>query len=300
MEQLIVETGAFIDLENPVILASGELSIYYINTEKLCPDGGKWEQFGDDHFGMIYHSTIMAREHHSFQGVIDRLSESVNSLFPIASKQPLAVSGGQRRDWLFSGPVAVRLGEQGLPHLSLYKQEEGKKDRINLIYPDGSVDDNPSLEGWYVVHVADIITKGFSAYRKENGKEKGWIPLLRERGASIEHLVAVVTREQGGELLLAEQGVIVHPFISIDKSFLNTYSTTSQTALKYKESPQEWANDYLKQNSAVRFARYFDPLGGKQERGYKFLKKYESVLKYSGGWAELKQAVEERYGIKFK
>lgn len=300
LEQLLVETGAFRDLENPVILTSGELSIYYINTEKICPDGGKWEKFGHDPFGMIYHSIIMAKEHPSFQGVIDRLSEGVNSLFPITSKQPLAVSGGQRRDWLFSGPVAVRVGEQGVPHLSLYQQEEGKKDRINAIYPDGSIDDNPSLEGWQIIHVADIITTGSSAYRKENGKEKGWIPRLKERGASIEHLVTVVSREQGGELLLAKQGVITHSLISIDERFLKTYSTNPKMALRYKKDQQGWAEEYLIKNGTTRFADYFDPQGGKQERAYKFLKRYEMVLKQSQGQKELEEVVWKKYRIRFK
>ena len=290
IEKLLVETQAFTDLEQPVILASGELGIYYVNTEKLSKDNGKWEQYGNDSLGMIYHSVITTQNNPSFKEVINQLSEGVQSLFPIKSNQKIAVSGGQRRDWIFSGPIAHQLQ---VPHISLYK--DGKVELIDT-KNGGSTIENPQLDNYKLVHVVDLITKGSSIYHSENGKEKGWVPMLRERGASIDHLVAVVTRNQDGERLMARQGVIVHPMVSIDEKFLEKYSNNPERALAYNANPHKWTCKYLEENGAAMFADYFDPQKGKQDRAFKMLDKYRTT----DGLAELESVVNQRYGIKFK
>lgn len=42
--EILVESGAFSDLNVPVVLASGKLGIYCINAEKTLGDAGKWEE----------------------------------------------------------------------------------------------------------------------------------------------------------------------------------------------------------------------------------------------------------------
>ena len=75
ISELLVETGAFTDLEKPVILASGDLGIYFINTEKLCQDGGKFKEYGNNSQAMVKHSLNMMEEHPTFKEVIDILAE---------------------------------------------------------------------------------------------------------------------------------------------------------------------------------------------------------------------------------
>ena len=116
ISELLVETGAYRDLDKPVILASGQLGIFYINTEKLCQDGGEFERYGDDSRAMMNHAIRMMGEHPSFEEVIDVLAENASRLLPKVGHR--RISGGQRRDWIFSGPVANKLS---LPHLSIYK-----------------------------------------------------------------------------------------------------------------------------------------------------------------------------------
>ena len=296
LEELLVERRVHCELEIPVILHSGELSPFYEKTERLCPDGGKWEKFADDFYAMMFHAVIMAKKDRKFKKVIDKLSKCAQAQFPIFSKEKKAIAGGERRGLLFSCPTAYQLG---IPHISLGKQKEGQKDRIEIIYPDGSIDKNPSLEGWNTVFVDDLIMKGSSAYRIEKG-EKGWIPMLREGKAKVNHYITVLTREQGGEERLLEQNVITHPLFTIDKKFLQTHSNNPERALAYKENPHKWAEDYLMENDPKRFANYFDPKGKKQDRAFKFLKQYETVLKWSSGWKELEREVYRRYRIKFK
>src|SRR3990167_6906045 len=93
--ELLVQTGAFRDLENPVVLASGELGIYYVYTENLLQDGGRFNDFGDNAREMIEHAMKMAGQNPAFGEVVDILAEKVSDLF---SDDPeacfRAVSGG--------------------------------------------------------------------------------------------------------------------------------------------------------------------------------------------------------------
>ena len=72
--KLLIKTGAFKDLDEPVILTSGELGIYYVNTEKLCMDGGKFNEFGDDSEAMSKHAFNMMKIHPEFNEVVDVLA----------------------------------------------------------------------------------------------------------------------------------------------------------------------------------------------------------------------------------
>lgn len=289
--ELLTETGAYKDLDLPVILTSGELGIYYVNTEKLVQDSGKFKEFGDNSQAMIQHAVRMTEAHPTFNEVIDTLTEKTLALFN-GNKEGRSISGGQRRDWLFSGPVAKKLG---LPHISLYK--DGK---VELVTPDGELDSSPSLKGLYDLHIVDLITEASSCYRKEDGKEKGWIPMIREGGATINSLIAVVTRLQGGEQRLAEQEVKVHPFVAINQDFASKHSKNPDRAIAYQENPTAWSEKYLRENGALAFVEAFDPAGGKLDRTTKFLQRYEAVLKESNHWTELDAEIRKRYNTQLK
>jgi len=299
ISELLLETGAYKDLDKPVILTSGELGIYYVNTEKLAQDNGEFEKYGDSSQNMIKHAVNMMTAHQTFEEAIDILAEKVRSLIPGEGKTGyVGVSGGQRRDWLFSGPVANKLG---LPHLSLYKQEDGKPDVMEIVTPEGRIDYDSSARGIYVVHVVDLITEGSSVYSCKDGKEKGWAPMIRAersgRTGAINDLVAVVTRQQGGEEMLARQYVRVHPFVAIDENFLGKYSKDPERALKYQANPTAWSEDYLSRNGALVLLKSFDPKGGKLDRAKKFLGRYQDTLVESGRFEELDNAVKQEYGI---
>lgn len=286
ISKLLVETGAYSDLNEPVILTSGELGIFYVSTQKLCQDGGEFEEYGDDSYAMIQHALNMREEHPTFKEVIDILAEKVEELSDL---EDCFISGGQRRDWLFSGPVANKLS---LPHVSLYK--DGKVEVID----GGGIIEPESLEGMYGIHIVDLITEGSSVYRMEDDVEKGWVPMLRQKGAHIDNLLAVVTRQQGGEEMLAKKGVLVHPFVAIDQDFLNKHSTNAEESIEYskdKEAPTRWSKKYLREHGALDLIGDFNPKAKKEKRTKAFLERYGSVLKEAGKLDELKQAVNEKY-----
>ena len=210
---------------------------------------------------------------------------------------PKAISGGQRRDWIFSGPVAHQLG---LPHFSLYKQEADKPDKIDWIDPNGCRLEWPErldskATHFTIVHVVDLITEGSSVYKTEKGKDSGWVPMLRARGGNVTDLVAVVTRQQKGEEMLAEKGVKVRPFVAINEDFLNQHSSNPERAVAYLQNPRKWNEDYLREHGALAFVETFDPAKGKLDRAQKFVKRYFEVLEQHEKLQELESAVYSRY-----
>ncbi len=285
--QLLLETGAYKDLPEPVILTSGELGIYYINTEKLTQDQGEWEKYGNDAAALLAHASRLSREKPLFKEAIDIIANKAQQY--LESVGPIAIAGGQRRDWLFSGPVAEILQ---IPHIALYKDGG-----MELKQPGKENTPTNSLNLFSVVHIVDLITEGSSIYNKKLAQAHGWVPMLRDAGAHISDLVAVVSRKQGGEQNLAAQGVLVHPFVTIDEKFLREYSTNPERAAAYFQNPTQWSKSYLAEHGADALVSTFDPNGGKIDRAKKFLTRYQTVLKENDKFEPLRQAVHERYSI---
>ena len=103
------------------------------------------------------------------------------------------VSGGERRDFFFSMPVARKLG---LGHLSIFKD-------LSCVYTDAHgvsmAAEKAGLSGKKSVHIADLITVASSYVR-------AWIPAVEALGAKIAYSLAVVDRDQGGAQILTNAG----------------------------------------------------------------------------------------------
>lgn len=284
----LVESGAYRELDKPVILTSGQLGIFYVNTGNLLDDGGVWQKYGDNPEGMIGHAVKIVQANWRFKEVIDLLSERVGGLLP--DEKRLAISGGQRKDWIFSGPVARELG---LPHISLFKENKIPE----VIMHDGKVESVKILD-YDVVHVVDLLTEGSSCY-SDGSPPKGWVPALRERGARISDLVSVVTRKQGGEERLGNVGVDVHSIVSVDEDFVREHSANPKRAIEiinYMGDPDAWSKRYLEKNGVLAFVDDFSPNGDRVERALKFVRRYGESLRAAGRFDELEIAVFDRFG----
>ncbi len=112
----------------------------------------------------------------------------------------------------------------------------------------------------------------------------------------MEHFVCVVSRLQGGEEVLARQGVKVHSFVQIDENFLRKYSKNPERALEYAKDPKAWTLNYLKENGALEFVDIFDPNGKKLDRARRFIEHHGEFLKEIGRFEELDKEVQKRYG----
>jgi orotidine-5'-phosphate decarboxylase/orotate phosphoribosyltransferase len=290
--QHLDDTTGFQDVP-PTILTSGQLGCYYVNTEKLARDNGEFNDYGGSAEAMYRHALAMAEKHPEFNEDIEIIAAKVKELMEVG--KPYVISGGQRRDWLFSAPVAHKLG---LRHVALYKQEPGQNDRIEVQDKEGKVMRDSlenRIEGATAIHIVDLLTEGSSCIDKSDNT--GWIPMLRKAGVEIKDLLAVVTRKQGGEDNLAAVGVTVHPFVAIDEDFLSKHSKNPENAVAYFKDPEKWSREYLAKNGAMAFAKNFDPLGKNIDRAGKFWQRYGAHLDAELFGQPLRMMVGAKYGM---
>lgn len=133
-----------------------------------------------------------------FHGLIDQMVAYVKKNMDVESID--YISGGERRDWFFSLPVAKLLGKK---HITIFK------DLSMVVYENGTVTPVGTIEGAKVLHIADLITVA-SSY------ERAWVPAIKSIGGTITDSLVVVDRMQGGGELLASLGVKSHALCQID------------------------------------------------------------------------------------
>ncbi|MBQ7786356.1 MAG: orotate phosphoribosyltransferase [Clostridia bacterium] len=149
------------------------------------------------------------------------------------------VSGGERRDFFFSMPVAKKLG---LGHLSIFKD-------LSSVYTDengASMEpEKANLAGKKSVHIADLVTVASSYIR-------AWIPAVEALGAKIAYSLAVVDRDQGGVKILADAGCPLTTLIVIKPALFETAAkmgrmTDAQLDLvnSFIADPDKFMTDFL-------------------------------------------------------
>ena len=149
------------------------------------------------------------------------------------------ISGGERRDYFFSMPVARKLG---MGHLSIFKD-------LSTVYTDANGVSMPSeqanLEGKKSIHIADLITVASSYVR-------AWIPAVEALGAKIAYSLAVVDRDQGGTKILADAGCPLTTLVVIKPELFETAKqlgrvNDEQIALinSFIADPDQFVTDFL-------------------------------------------------------
>ena len=211
----LFETKAFRPCQNntPFWYTSGKIGPYYINTHFLygseekanallalidealadkasCTDkvaAAVMENYNND---PIFKSTI--------DGLISYTKDNIGlNNFDV-------ISGGERRDWFFSLPVAIILG---IPHITIFK------DLSMVEYFEGKTTE-ANLKGKKTLHIADLITEA-SSY------ERAWVPAIRNAGGEMPYSLVMVDRKQGGGELLESLGVKSMALISVDTSLFD-------------------------------------------------------------------------------
>lgn len=199
----------------PFWYTSGKLGPFYINTqflygseaaanallsviEEACA-GDKLAFYGKV-YGEIEKQLAACPIYHQ---LIDLMCEAARSM------DVDFVSGGERRDFFFSMPVARKLG---LGHLSIFKD-------LSSVYTDANGVSMPagqaSLSGKRSVHIADLVTVASSYIR-------AWIPAVEGLGAKIACSLAVVDRDQGGSKILADAGCPLTTLVVIKPELFET------------------------------------------------------------------------------
>lgn len=156
------------------------------------------------------------------------------------------ISGGERRDWFFSVPLAY---EARVPHVFLFKD--------GGIYVDTPIVDVNS-KVTEVIHVADLIHNAASYTDL-------WIPSLRNHGISIKSTVAFISRGTAGLEILERQGISARVVATIQENFFDRLCSQgligeeklSELQLYYA-SQTEWARKYIVSNPEVLQASQLD------------------------------------------
>jgi hypothetical protein len=291
MHELIFRCGAFRVLETPVMVTSGEfLTPFFCNTENFCGDreiDAFLQSYGSDPAAITERAARLLQTQPSFKQVVYRLTERAETIIGgwIDGRRPV-ISGGQRRDWLFSGPVA---GELGLPHISIFKPNTADGSQKILYHSTrspGPAEEIRDLSGCRVLHIADLITRGSSIFDVDaSGLESGWVPALRNRGAVVEDLLAVISRNQGGEQMLAERGVAADSLLTVDASFIAEHVPDPRPLLQFLEDPRAWTEAFLNSHGPEPLFAYCRADDKKLPRLMKFIRKYRRFLEQNG-WLE--------------
>ena len=196
--------------DTPFWYTSGKLGPFYINTHFLLHDEEIAsnvlkvieESIAEDKltapkkiFGVLYGLYHVSP---SYKNVIDSIVETAQKYdFDI-------VSGGERRDFIFSMVPAYLMGKA---HLTIYKDMTAVYSTSN--YHETVNASDVVLKGKTTLHIADLITEA-SSY------ERSWVPVLRIQEVKITDTIAVVDRHQGGEAVLKNLGVNMDTLVGID------------------------------------------------------------------------------------
>jgi len=156
----------------------------------------------------------------------------------VGDEKDWIITGGESRDWCFSGPVAQILG---LPYTMIYKPDEtGKCKTIGA-----------SMKGKRAVHVADLNNEGSSP-------RDMWVPAIRETGGQIEHIVFYVDRLESGVQVMKELKLESKAVIQLDGTAwqylqeINILSPEVYDSLcKRKEDKDAWAREMLRSNEGL-------------------------------------------------
>jgi len=222
--------------DQPFWYTSGTLGPYYINTHFLYGSEKQANQLLTlieqavktplDLPGML---AAVILEHYQqqpvFKAVIDRLVDSVSSLdFDL-------VSGGERRDYFFSIPVAALTGK---PHVAILKDGQAYWSDQNF-QTVRELSDN-DLKGQKILHVADLVTEASSYTRT-------WLPTIARLGGKITDTAVVVDRDQGGREILQQSGVELTALAKIDLALFENATSAGLLTLDQTEQVNRFMQD---------------------------------------------------------
>ncbi len=200
VEQLFNTKALVVTDGVPFLYTSGAVGPFYINTHYLYGNKKMAEdvlQFIDEfkeipEFENQLTKKIMNQYYTNdiFHNIIDQLVSLIKEKINLDEVD--MISGGERRDWFFSIPVAKLLS---LPHVFIYKDHHISKHK---------------LAGKNLLHICDLINSA-SSYTRD------WKPIINKNNGIIKETVTVVDRNQGGKDILNSINIKLFSLISFSK-----------------------------------------------------------------------------------
>lgn len=175
-----------------------------------------------------------------FKTTIDKLIDYINENFDMSSID--YISGGERRDWPFSIPVAYLLGK---PHITIYKDLSTVVSTCD--FEEATTVTN--LKDKHVLHVADLLNFGSSF-------ERAWKPAISTLGSKLTWSLSVVNRNPKiGTKVLEDLDIVPHSLITLDETFFNIAKTKNiinekqyEVLLKYLDDPDNSMQEFINEN----------------------------------------------------
>lgn len=251
---LLFETHAFkVAPENkPFWYTSGKLGPYFINVDYLYgsqEDSQNLLKSIDELLAnnpkeeIPYLLCEQIMDHYDnneiFKKTIDKLVEYINNNFEL--KLIDYISGGERRDWFFSVPIANLLGK---PHITIFKD-------LTTVASTSDFEESTTIDsvsGKRIFHIADILNTGSSF-------ERAWVPAINNLGSKINWALFTVDRNQNGDKILKDLGVQAYSLIQISEELFNIAKEQNiitepqyEMLCKYYEDPDGTMREFIKNN----------------------------------------------------
>ena len=251
---LLFETHAFkVAPENkPFWYTSGKLGPYFINVDYLYgsqEDSQNLLKTIDELLAnnpkeeIPYLLCERIMEHYDnneiFKKTIDKLVDYIKNNFQL--KLIDYISGGERRDWFFSIPIATLLGK---PHITIFKD-------LTTVASTSDFEESTTIDsvsGKRIFHIADILNTGSSF-------ERAWIPEINKLGSKINWALFTVDRNQHGDKILKELGVQAYSLIQISEELFNIALEQNiinkpqfDMLCKYYEDPDGTMREFINNN----------------------------------------------------
>ncbi|MNI02435.1 hypothetical protein D3C73_553090 [compost metagenome] len=173
---------------------------------------------------------------HSYNNAMEALLDYYLSH---STYRPTIISGGERRDWFFSIPIAKKLK---IPHIFLFKSGD-----YLVIDPKGAPIELV-LSEQRVLHVADIINLASSYLNR-------WIPILKNVGAEFTETLSVAVRNHAGIANLQNNHISVVSPLIVDRPLFNEAFNLGlinkfayDEIIHFYDSPNDWTRSFLSQS----------------------------------------------------
>ncbi len=206
----------------------------------------------------VQSATIMA-DGEAYSKASEDMAEMVRGV--IGDRRDVVVSGGESRDWCFSGPVAQILR---LPHTMIYKTDETGQCKVI----------GANVKGKDVIHVADLSNEGSSP-------RDMWVPAIRNAGGKITGIFFYVDRLEEGVKVMKELGLNSHAVIPLDEVAWQVLQDEKIVApevyaslmARMKMGNDAWAKSMLRSEEGLATLVSLLASSKTRERGQKILSK---------------------------
>lgn len=177
------------------------------------------------------HSENVMRNGADFFTAINDMGRLFNEF--ITPGGDIVISGGEKRDWIFSMPVAALLV---WPH--------------SMIFKDGKII-GANIDGLDVVHIADTNNEGSSL-------RDYWIPAIKKAGGNIRNILFYVDRLESGSQVVRDMGLMSDSLVPLNSyawQCLKEHSVVNEmiyhNIMKRMEDREAWARRMLRSEKGL-------------------------------------------------